>query len=434
MYKLNSGEKKLYFMLITLIFMITAFAFAVEGFDSAIQGFMRIQKHPARLINDFTAAGSEGGALLNSSLLGLLALILIYFNRIYLSGPTIAAVFTIMGFALFGKTILNAVPVILGVYLLAKIGGKSFSEYILIALFGTALGPMITFLVLECGLCGYTAVITGVFSGILAGLLLPPVAIMMLKFHQGYNLYNIGITCGFIGVFAAAFFAGAGLDLTIRIIWNKQPSALLTWFMPAVSFMLLFSGFLFNTKSCLSDYKKILKLTGRLPSDFMDSVSIGASLFNMGLLGLLCSFYVYAVGAPFNGPVIGGIFTVMGFGAFGKHIRNSLPVMAGVVISCLIFGKSLSSPGPVLAALFSTTLAPIAGEFGVTAGIAAGFIHAAIVDRTASWHGGVDLYNNGFAGGLTAALMIAVIDWYMSNKSEIIFLKKQDNNIFEKTG
>jgi hypothetical protein len=100
----------------------------------------------------------------------------------------------------------------------------------------------------------------------------------------------------------------------------------------------------------------------------------------------------------------------------------------------LIFGKSLSSPGPVLAALFSTTLAPIAGEFGVTAGIAAGFIHAAIVDRTASWHGGVDLYNNGFAGGLTAALMIAVIDWYMSNKSEIIFLKKQDNNIFEKTG
>jgi hypothetical protein len=39
-----------------------------------------------------------------------------------------------------------------------------------------------------------------------------------------------------------------------------------------------------------------------------------------------------------------------------------------------------------------------------------------MVEQTASWHGGLDLYNNGFAGGLTAALIYAVIEWYRSNR------------------
>ncbi len=30
-----------------------------------------------------------------------------------------------------------------------------------------------------------------------------------------------------------------------------------------------------------------------------------------------------------NGPTIGGIFTIVGFSATGKHLRNILPVMAG---------------------------------------------------------------------------------------------------------
>jgi len=30
----------------------------------------------------------------------------------------------------------------------------------------------------------------------------------------------------------------------------------------------------------------------------------------------------------------------------------------------------------------------------------------------------MNLYNNGFAGGLTAALIISVIQWYRTNKEE----------------
>jgi len=38
------------------------------------------------------------------------------------------------------------------------------------------------------------------------------------------------------------------------------------------------------------------------------------------------------------------------------------------------------------------------------------------VERTGAWHLGVNLYNNGFAGGLTATFFVAVIEWYRSNR------------------
>jgi hypothetical protein len=90
----------------------------------------------------------------------------------------------------------------------------------------------------------------------------------------------------------------------------------------------------------------------------------------------------------------------------------------GIVAATLVFGKSLDAPGPLLAALFGTTLAPLAGEFGPIAGVLAGFLHLAVVDRSAAWHGGMNLYNNGFSGGLVATLFMAVLEWHRSNKNK----------------
>ena len=49
--------------------------------------------------------------------------------------------------------------------------------------------------------------------------------------------------------------------------------------------------------------------------------------------------------------------------------------------------------------------------------MAAGFVHLTLVERSAAWHGGLDLYNNGFAGGLTATLFVAIIQWLRSFKT-----------------
>jgi hypothetical protein len=78
-----------------------------------------------------------------------------------------------------------------------------------------------------------------------------------------------------------------------------------------------------------------------------------------------------------------------------------------------------SQPGPLLAALFSTTLAPLSASFGPLLGIVAGVVHLMLVMRTAAWFGGVNLYNNGFAGGLTATLLVAIITWWSRWREEV---------------
>ena len=66
-------------------------------------------------------------------------------------------------------------------------------------------------------------------------------------------------------------------------------------------------------------------------------------------------------------------------------------------------------PSVQLAGLFGTTLAPIAGHFGWPFGILAGFIHSALVLRTGGPVAGLNLYNNGFSGGLIAIVLYPTI-------------------------
>lgn len=405
-------ERKNYWLLIICALGMIFLGILSDGLIPSLQGFVKLQTHAARLINDFTMVGGVGAALLNAGIMGLLSLLLIRFCDISLSGPTFAAFFTIVGFSLFGKTPLNTFPIVLGVFLASKVSGKSFSSYILFALFGTALGPLVSYILFESGFTGLPAIVLGILSGTLAGFILPGLGMAMLRMHEGFNLYNMGLTCGFLALFFASFLVGAQRDMSLKIIWNTQAHLGLTLITPLISVLMIIWGVFMDGPNLLQNLKKIMKLSGRLPSDFMYSVSPGAALVNAGLMGLAASLYIIIIKAPFNGPVIGGLFTVIGFAAFGKHLRNSWSLVVGVIIACLLYGKALNAPGPVLAFLFVTTLAPLSGEFGPLIGMAAGFVHLSLVERSAAWHGGLDLYNNGFAGGLTATLFIAIIQWF----------------------
>lgn len=149
-------------------------------------------------------------------------------------------------------------------------------------------------------------------------------------------------------------------------------------------------------------------------SDFISSNGFGLVLLNMAILGFVSIAYLFIVGSSISGPVIGGIFTVIGFAAFGKHLRNTLPIMLGVYLANQIFVWDVSSTGSVLAALFATTLAPIAGAYGLIPGIIAGFLHMTVVMNVGYLHGGVNLYNNGFSGGFVAAIMIPILNALIS--------------------
>ena len=303
-------------------------------------------------------------------------------------------------------------------WIASRVAGKTFGAYSIIALFGTALGPLVTYVMFSIGLPYAASIPLGLFCGVLAGFLLPAIASPLLILHQGYNLYNMGFSCGFLGLFWANILRAAGKMEDLTIAWNGETSLPMLIFIPAVSFLfLIFARFNGRAKQNINELRAIQLLTGRLPFDFFDTGQFGGTLVNISLLGLAGWAYVLLIGAPLNGPVVGGILTLMAFGGFGKTLRNTFPIALGVLLSTLLFGKSLTDPGPLLAILFGTTLAPIAGQFGVLAGIAAGAVHLVMVEATALWHGGLDLYNNGFAGGLTAALFVAILQWYKTNSA-----------------
>ncbi len=401
---------------IVLSFIITGIA--ADGAGRAFSGFLDIQFRPARLISDFMCESGVGASLINAAAVGATGLILILLAEVQLSGATFAALFTMMGFALFGKTPVNILPIILGVFLAGKLVGKSFSEYLIIALFGTALGPLVSMVTVEMGLSGLSAVAVGTGAGIATGFMLPAIAVSVLHFHQGYSLYNLGLSCGFFALFAAAFFRAGGHVFEGLMMWHTSDSAVLIFMVPVLSVVLILTGLFSEGKEGLKSLVAVQKHTGRLPSDFMDLESVGGALINAGLIGIIGSAYIFLIGGDFNGPVIGGLLTIMGFGAFGTHLRNSWPVIIGVIAASLVFDKSLTAPGVLLAVIFCTTLAPLAGAFGIFTGLIAGFIHLVLVHQTGTWQGGMNLYNNGFAGGLTATLIVSVIAWYRSRDSE----------------
>ena len=116
--------------------------------------------------------------------------------------------------------------------------------------------------------------------------------------------------------------------------------------------------------------------SGQSPTDFIALAGFGPTLANMGVSGAIGMAYILIVGGELNGPVIGAIFTIVGFAAFGKHPRNIVPIMAGVFLGSLAKPWNADDPSILLAALFGTTLAPIAGRFGWHWGVVAGFVHS----------------------------------------------------------
>ena len=394
------------------IILFIAFGILADGPVPALSGFLRLQIRPARLLSDFTAMEGTGPAFINAACVGLLGLGLLWLNKVVLSGPTLAAVFTMMGFALFGKTVLNCLPIMAGVSLAALVVGKEPREYTLIAMFGTALGPVVSFVAFEAGFPPLLALPASLIIGVLLGLVLPSLAITMLHLHQGYSLYNIGLTAGFIGLFAASLPNAGGKDMLAFNEWGMDRDPFLALAVPLLAIFALGSGFNRGGRRAWKEYRAILKLPGRLPSDFCEMEGFDGAFINAGLLTLAYWAFVALLGAPFNGPVVGGLMTILGFSFFGKTLRNVGPILAGLVAAAFLFDKGLTDSWVILAFLFGSALAPLAGEFGPFIGFVAGFLHLVIVERTGTWHGGMNLYNNGFAAGLTATLIVSVMEWY----------------------
>ena len=372
-------------------------------------GMKKIILSPSILLTDYMELANIGAALFNSGLIMLIAMIIIKINKIHMSGPIVATIFTIGGFGLFGKNIYNIWSIFLGVYLFALKEEHSFNRYIVIALFGTALGPLVSQISFGFNFNPLVGIVLGNLAGVLGGFSLPILANHFVSFHQGFNLYNVGFTAGIMGTLFMSIFRGFGLENTTTAILSQGNNLVLGTFLFIFFGSMILLGWILNGGR-FKRYKRLLASSGRLVSDFITMYGFGLTLINMGILGVGAISYILLVKGQLNGVTIGAVFTVAGFGAFGKHLKNTIPIIIGVYIASLLNIWNVNSEGLILAALFGTTLAPIAGSFGPLAGIIAGFLHSSVVMNIGYLHGGMNLYNNGFSGGIVAALLVPIIE------------------------
>lgn len=399
-------NKMLFFSLIAAALLLAGFL--TQPADQLFQGLYRINTSPSQLFVDFVAIGGFGAALVNLSTIILLELFIIKLSKARMTGTLLAAILTTMGFGLFGTSLFNMIPIILGVAIYARLEKLPFNTLLLQALLGSAIGPIINYFAFEIGIDPWLAFSSALLIGILIGMIIPPLSSAFLRFHQGYNLYNLGFTAGVIGLFAVGIMRYFDLKVEALSIYDTQHHLHLTLFALFFYLSLLLFGLILNGWK-LKDYPKLLGNSGRLLADFVLLYGSGLTFFNMGLMGFLTLGFVVLLRGPINGPIIGASLTVAGFAAMGKHPRNTLPVIAGSSLAAILHGD-IQSTSAIVPILFSTTVAPLTGQFGIPVGILAGYLHMAIVSQVFPLHAGLNLYNNGFSGGFVAAFLVPLID------------------------
>lgn len=409
-------KEEIKFLIITgFVLVYTMLAFAFHSPIEIWEGLIEILRSPSVLVTDYMKIGNIGAAFFNSGIMMLLTILCAFVNKVQMNGSLIAVIFTMGGFALFGKNVYNSFSIVLGVYIHALIQKEKFSKYIIIAFFGTALAPLVSQISFYPVLPPVVNIIIGNVAGFVAGLVLPPLARHFLKFHQGFSLYNIGFTCGLIGTLFMSLFRAFGRSSEITVSVSSGNNRIFAIIFITLFAILIIIGFILNNYS-FKNYIRLFRHSGRLVQDFVYLDGFQITLINMGVLGILMTSIILLVQGELNGPTIGGILTVVGFGAFGKHPKNVLPIVIGVFIAAYLQVWEFNSTSVLLAALFGTTLAPIAGRFGPVIGIIAGFIHLTIVMNVGDLHGGLNLYNNGFSGGLVAATLVPVIEAFRKDE------------------
>lgn len=358
------------------------------------------------LITDYIALAGPGAAFVNSALVVLCTLGLKRLVNEPHNGFDFVDLALMAGFALFGKNILNIWPIILGTWLFSRLKHEPFGKFISVALLATSLSPLVSFAGLNTG---WDAPLLGLLLGILVGFVAVPLSNYTYRIQNGMNLYNMGFACGLLAMVIVSLMTALGRSPQKANCWATGYNLPLGIMLGVLCTLLIAAGFFTGGRSAAKKYWQLLHTSGRSPSDYLRMFGLGATLLNMGVNGAISTAIILLTGGDLNGPTVGCIFTVIGFSAFGKHVRNILPIMLGVLLGSLLLHFSINDPAVQMAALLCTTLAPISGCFGWPFGLLAGFLHSALVLEAGSVAEGINLYNNGFSGGLLAIVLYPII-------------------------
>jgi len=414
-----------YYIMLGICISFILIAFLFDSPQQIFNGYLKIHASRSVLITDYIQLAGIGAALVNSAILVIFNLVMLIITKRDPNGKVIAALFLTIGFSLFGKNMFNTLPIMAGVWLYGKLNGKKFTDMVVFAMISTTISPIVSELAFLGGNINVIKFFIAYFTGIFIGFIFPVIADYVKGMHNHYCLYNGGIAGGFIATMFAGSLRSIGIEIIPENLWDTEHTFQLAILAYSIAFGLIVYGFVTDKPvNVFRKYKELLKENNPDDCDYLTKYH-NTCYINIGIMCIVSTSVMLVLGKPINGPILGGIFTVSGFAACGKHLRNALPIIAGSIIAAhlnhLEFGASLNT----LAILFSTGLAPIAGRYGWQWGIVTGFLHVSIAVFIGDINGGFNLYNNGFAGSFIAVIILPVI----SSINELIDRFKSNRNI-----
>ena len=199
-------------------------------------------------------------------------------------------------------------------------------------------------------------------------------------------MYNVGFAAGIIATVIVSVLKSLGVEIESRLIWSTGNNEIFGIVLSVLFGGMIVFGVAVRGRSIWESYRRIIKSYGIGGTDYLRDEGGASTVFNMGVNGLFATYFVLAVGGELNGPTICGIFTIVGFGPRETSEEHSSGD-DGVYLASFTKTWNIYQPSPMLALLFSTTLAPVAGEFGVVAGIVAGYLHSSVASMWESCMG-----------------------------------------------
>ncbi|NCB42110.1 MAG: DUF1576 domain-containing protein [Clostridia bacterium] len=193
-----SGGNNFSISVVLLIIIAGVFLLGLSFNDWSFSKYAKLMRHSGRLKTDFIALFGEGITLINVAIMGLISWAYVLLVGGELNGPTIGAIFTVMGFSAFGNHPRNTIPIFIGTFLASLLNmHETYSTVAVIAtLFGSTLAPI--------------AGQFGVLAGIAAGFFHVSMAYNISYLHGGMNLYNNGFSGGFVAATLVPILASLG--------------------------------------------------------------------------------------------------------------------------------------------------------------------------------------------------------------------------------
>lgn len=436
---------------IAIFFTVMLFIFAIAGahytneMGTLLKDWHRILIYPCPLVTDYFAIGSLGSAFLNAAACGAVCCFFMLTLPGESHGNTLAGYFLVIAHCFYGLNFLNMWPCFLAPFLYMKLNNLDYKQNLHAAMFTTCFAPFISEFLFRYSLGnnyspGEVNITSGgVMSTIIFSFLLTFVVPALLPgaraWHKGYNLYNGGLAFGIFG-FLLFNFMYKTLSSPVPQVIHRYNAVYESFgfsyrffgnvFFFSVFSICFFAGFILNNHS-LDGFRHLVRDTGHI-SNFADKYGMPLCLINIGLYGFVFLAYInliiyFTVGAGFTGPTFGVILAALTFTAMGQHPANVWPIILGYqtlyVCSMIItaftgrdLAWSVSTQAYINGVAFATGLSPIVGRYGRRAGVVAGFLCACMCSATKDLHGGLILYNGGFTAGLTAMILLPILEHY----------------------